>query len=97
MKDGRFLGCVSGLTNSDKWFYISDLWLEKECRGKGIGAMLVKRLEDTLSGIGVKYIYTWTAGYEAPPFYTKQGYQIFCEQENFFPTGHSRFGLRKNL
>lgn len=95
--DGRFVGCISGLTSSDTWFYITDLWLEKEYRGRGTGAELIFKLENKLRGLGIKHVYTWTAGYETPPFYLRQGYAIFCEQENFFPTGHSRLGFKKTL
>ncbi|UHG93837.1 GNAT family N-acetyltransferase [Spirosoma oryzicola] len=93
----RFVGCISGLTNSDTWFYITDLWLEKPYRGRGTGGTLMNLLEHKLRQLGIQYVYTWTAGYEAPPFYLKQGYEIFCEQENFYPTGHSRVGFRKSL
>ena len=47
--------------------------------------------------LGVDRIYTWTAGFEAPAFYAKNAYEVFGELENYYPTGHSRIGLRKIL
>ena len=91
-----FIGSVSGLQDG-KWFYITDLWLEKPYRKQGYGAALLRKLEEKAKQQGVKHIWTWTAGYEAAPFYQKQGYAIFCEFEEYYPTGHSRIGLRKQL
>lgn len=95
--DGEaFIGSVSGL-HYGKWFYITDLWLEKPYRKQGYGAALLRKLEEKAKQEGVTHIWTWTAGYEAAPFYQKQGYTIFCEFEDYYPTGHSRIGLRKQL
>lgn len=95
--DGEiFIGCVSGLQYG-QWFYITDLWLEKAYRKRGLGAKLLQYIEMKAKREGVKHIWTWTAGYEAAPFYIKQGYAIFCELEAYYSTGHSRFGVRKLL
>jgi GNAT superfamily N-acetyltransferase len=91
-----FIGSVSGL-HYGKWFYLTDLWLEKPYRKQGYGAALLRKMEEKAKQQGVKHIWTWTAGYEAAPFYQKQGYTIFCEFEDYYPTGHSRIGLRKQL
>lgn len=96
MADQIFVGGISGLQYFN-WFYITDLWLEKPYRKKGIGAELIHKLENGLVFAGVKNIYTWTAGYKAAPFYQKQGYKIFCELENYYPGGYNRIGLWKTL
>ena len=46
-----------------------------------LGSKLLKILEEQVLEIGVNCIWTWTAGYEAPKFYQKQGYEIFAEME----------------
>ena len=95
--DGEcFIGCASGLTDN-KWFYLSDLWIEKAYRRQGLGKALLEKLERRISQDGILNIYTWTAEFEAPLFYQKQGYTIFVNLENYFATGHSRIGLRKTL
>jgi GNAT superfamily N-acetyltransferase len=97
--DGEaFIGCSSGLANDAcQWFYLTDLFVEKAYRGRGLGAVLLRTLEDKVCGLGMKHIWTWTAGYEAPGFYRKQGYTVFCEMEGWYASGHSRVGLWKNL
>ncbi len=97
-----FIGCASGLTykNGDTyngWFYLTDLFVEKAHRGQGLGAELLRRLEDRVAALGVTNFWTITAGYEAPGFYQKQDYQIVFEQENWYATGHSRVALQKTL
>jgi GNAT superfamily N-acetyltransferase len=97
-----FIGCASGLAYKNGeafsgWFYLTDLYVEKAYRRQGIGARLLRALEDLVQAQGVSKIYTWTAGYEGPAFYQQQGYTVFTEQENWYSNGHSRIGLRKNL
>ena len=58
---------------------------------------LLNLLEEKVKTIGIKYIWTWTASYEAETFYLKQGYKIFTRFEDYFPNNHSRVGLIKKL
>ncbi len=100
LEEGNFIGCACGSTNgfSDKhWFYLEELFLEKAYRRQGLGAEILKKLEEKAAALGVESIYTWTAGYEAPGFYKRQGYEVFCETKNWYLSGHSRVGLRKAL
>ena len=97
-----FTGCTSGLAyiNGDRysgWFYLTDLFVEKEYRFQNLGSRLLKSMEEKIIKVGVNRIYTWTAGYEAPKFYQKLGYKIFAEMEHWYSEGYSRIGLRKNL
>jgi GNAT superfamily N-acetyltransferase len=103
-ENGTFVGCSSGLAYKQmpsgtysNWFYLSDLFVEKPYRGQGVGARLLQLLEARIAAQGVLYIWTWTAGYEAPGFYKKQGYEVFTEMENWYASGHSRVGLKKKL
>ena len=101
--DGEDLvGCSSGIVyrktdGYSNWFYLTDLFIEKDHRGKGLGSELLRKLEEKAAALGVGRIWTWTAGYEAPDFYQKQGYTIFCEMDNWYSSGHSRIGLKKTL
>jgi GNAT superfamily N-acetyltransferase len=98
----HFIGCSSGLATKsgysyNGWFYLTDLYVEKLYRRNGYGKALLGKLEDKIRGLGIRNIWTWTAGYEAPAFYKKQGYDIFAEFKAWYATGHSRFGLWKCL
>jgi GNAT superfamily N-acetyltransferase len=102
--NGNFIGCSSGLAYQQmpsgvysNYFYLSDLFVEKPYRGQGIGVRLLRALEERITPLGITHIWTWTAGYEAPSFYKKQGYEVFTEMENWYASGHSRVGLKKSL
>jgi ribosomal protein S18 acetylase RimI-like enzyme len=97
-----FIGCASGLAykNGDDyngWFYLTDLFVEKAYRRQGLGAALLSKLEARIAARGIRHIWTMTAGYEAPGFYRKQGYEVIFEHENWYATGHSQVGLQKRL
>lgn len=100
--NAKFVGCSSGLAQKINnqyaaYFYLSDLLVEKEYRKQGLGKKLLDLLEEKIKLLGIKYIWTWTADYEASTFYQKQGYQIFATFNNFYLSGHSRVGLIKNF
>jgi GNAT superfamily N-acetyltransferase len=67
MDGDKFIGRASGLMDRN-WFFLSDLWLEKEYRGHGTGSKLLQKLEAKVFELGIARIYTWTAGFEAPLF-----------------------------
>jgi GNAT superfamily N-acetyltransferase len=73
------------------------LFVEKKYRSQGIGSKLLKSLEEKILGLGIHMIWTWTAGYEGPEFYKKQGYHIFAEMEDWYSSGESRVGLMKEI
>lgn len=100
--DHMFIGCSSGLAEKDgntygKYFYLSDLFVEKEYRKQGLGKKLLFMLEEKIKPLGIQFVWTWTAGYEAPGFYKKHGYTVFFSFENYYPSGHARVGLIKTL
>jgi GNAT superfamily N-acetyltransferase len=94
--------CSSGLAYKNEkkfnnWFQLTDLFVERNYRGKGLGKILIKKLEEKLISLGIHNIWTWTDGYGALGFYEKQGYEEFYEFEKYYITGHSRVGLVKYL
>lgn len=102
LNGNTFIGCSSGLAykNGRKysgWFFLTDLFVEKAYRSKGLGSQLLKSIEDQASSLGVKYIWLWTSGDQALRFYQRQAYDKFTEMENWYSDGSSRVGLRKNL
>ena len=102
IENDRFVGASSGLAQKlengyGKYFYLSDLLVEKEYRKQGHGGKLLKLLENEMRKLKIEYIWTWTAEYEAQSFYIKKGYEIFVEFKEFYVSGHSRVGLIKKL
>ena len=80
-----------------KYFYLSDLLVEKEYRKRGFGKKLLELLEKKIQSLGIENIWTWTAEYEAETFYIKQGYKPFVRFEGLYSSGHARVGLIKKL
>lgn len=101
--DGEaFIGCASGLAyisaeGYSRWFYLSDLYVEEPYRGRGVGWSLLRLLEMRVAALGIERMWTWTAGYEAPGFYRRHGYEVFAEMERWYARGESRYGLWKRL
>lgn len=96
-EDGEVIGYVSGLTNH-KWFTLTDLWVDENHRRKGLGAQLLKMIEEKVKSIGIEHVYTWTSGFNNPKFYEKQGYKAFTVLEDFFEVkGYHHIGYRKEL
>jgi len=102
LKGDTFIGCSSGLAyknggNYSGWFFLTDLFVEKEYRSKGLGAKLLKSIEEQAVAVGLKHIWLWTSGEKALRFYERYDYKRFTEMENWYSDGSSRVGLRKNL
>ncbi|MFH1971448.1 MAG: GNAT family N-acetyltransferase [Patescibacteria group bacterium] len=100
--NGKFVGCSSGLAQKtdngyNKYFFLTDLLVEKKYRKKGYGKRLLSLLEEKIKKLGITYIWTWTADYEASGFYLKQGYKVFTSFEDWYSSGHARVGLKKRL
>lgn len=102
LNEDRLVGCSSGLAHKNGgkysgWFFLTDLFIEKEFRNKGIGSDLLKELEEFIRTVGVKNIWLWTSGPSTLRFYYRHGYTQFVEMENWYSDGSSRIGLRKPL
>lgn len=98
----KFVGASSGLAYKynnryGNYFYLSDLLVKKEYRKHGYGKKLLKLLEEKIKILGITYIWTWTATYEAEKFYFNQGYEVFVRFEDFYPSGYARLGIVKKL
>ncbi len=98
----RLIGCSSGLAhiNGEKysgWFFLSDLFIEKEFRNQGIGSDLLIKLEEKIRTAGVQNIWLRTSGDPTLKFYSRHGYKPFAEMENWYSDGSSRIGLKKTI
>ena len=74
MDEDLFVGCASGLTNDNgQWLTLTNLFIEQPYRGQGVGAMMLAKLEEKAASLGVRSMLRWTAAYETPGFYKRQG------------------------
>ena len=75
---------------------LQQLWVDEALRRRGIGALLMQRVEATAIERGCRPIYLDTFSFQAPEFYYGLGYEIACRLDGF-PHGGSKFILRKAL
>ena len=75
---------------------LQQLWVDEALRRRGIGALLMQRVEATAIERGCRLIYLDTFSFQAPEFYYGLGYEIACQLDGF-PNGGSKFILRKAL
>jgi len=75
---------------------LQQLWVDEALRRRGIGALLVQRVEATAIERGCRLIYLATFSFQAPEFYYGLGYEVACRLDGF-PDGGSKFILRKAL
>ena len=94
--DGELAGGIVASTWGG-WLAIDLVWVREEQRGTGLGSDLLQRIEerarDERGCIGVR-LDTW--GFQAKPFYEKQGYTLFGVLEDH-PPGETEYQLFKRL
>ena len=71
-------GCIGNIETyfSGDHYYLKELFVDPQGQGKGIGQLVMKRVKDELTGMGVPMISLYTMN-EGPQytFYDKQGFQ----------------------
>lgn len=75
---------------------ITQLWVDKKIRGRGIGRMLLKEAEVEAKSKGCRTILVRSYSFQAPHFYEKHGYTAE-HIINEFPGGHSYHILTKEI
>lgn len=97
VKDGhKVVGGITAILYCWKCLYIDVLWVEEEYRHQGLGAQLLKKVEEVAIKSGCHLSHLDTFDFQAKAFYLKNDYEIFGELKNC-PPGHSRFYLKKIL
>lgn len=93
--DGQLVGGIQALVNWN-WLHICLAWLDEDYRRQGLGSELLTRIEQAGIEQGCSQAHLDTFSYQARPFYEKHGYELFGQLDDY-PTGHSRYFMRKNL
>ena len=95
-EDGNIIsGCVLGISDWDI-AYLDLLWVDERCRGRGMGAALVRAVEGEARERNCPLIYLATHDFQGKPFYEKQGYKLCGTNENW-PKGHCNHIMMKRL
>lgn len=71
-EDGVVVGALFGLTDFAYWLYVTDLGVDREYEGQGIGSRLMKMAHDKAGGEKDIAVYL-IANENAIPFYEKLG------------------------
>ena len=80
-KSGELLGALQGYSAFSE-IYIDDLWVDSSQRGKGIGRILMTKLEENFTGKGFNNINLVTSAFQAVEFYKKCGYEVEFFRKN---------------
>lgn len=75
--------------------YVEILWVDDKCRGSGVGAALLREVEEYARQHACILCHLETLDFQAKDFYLKQGYSVFGTLEG--PPGHERYFMKKNL
>ncbi len=79
-----------------EWLEIDFLIVEERERTTGLGSKLLKDAETFALQHQCRMSFLTTFGFQARPFYEKNGYHVVYEQKNYPRTG-SKFYLEKHL
>ncbi len=71
-EDGRIVGALFGLTDYAYWLYVTDLGVDRDYEGRGIGRQLMKMAHEKAGGEKDIAVYL-VANENAVPFYEKLG------------------------
>lgn len=79
-----------------KCVVITVLFVEEQHRHKGLGSLLLNKIEAEAKTAGVSLIHLDTFDFQAKDFYLKNGYEIFAVLDHC-PPGHKRYYMKKTL
>lgn len=88
--DGKVVAGADGCMTAFKIFYLSTLYVEEAHRRQGIGAQLLRRVEEEARALGATIIRVDTFDWQGADFYPTQGYErvgyYASEQDGFAET-----------
>ena len=79
-----------------KCLAINVLFVDEHHRHKGLGSLLLNKVETEAATLGARLIHLDTFDFQAKDFYLKYGYEIFGVLEDC-PPGYNRYYMRKYL
>ena len=94
-ENGDVIGGILGGTYWG-WMYIDILWVQEDCRHKGIGSKLLTEAEKEAVRRGCHHVHLDTMSWQAPDFYKKHGYEVIGVLPDI-PSGNQKYLLMKAL
>ncbi|GEM_PF-1198914 len=79
------------------WIHIDYLWVDYPHRERGLGRILLQKVEDEAIKRGCVGLHLTTISFQAPDFYEKCGFSILAELQDFPQKGYSRLYMVKRL
>ena len=76
--------------------YVDSLFVEENHRNKGLGSMLLQKVEKEAKTIGATLSNLNSFAFQARDFYIKHGYEVFGHFSDH-PKGHTVYFLKKIL
>ena len=89
-------GCTGRVERVWRWLTIDTMWVDEGVRGRGLGAALLRAIEDEGRQLGCEWADVTTFDFQAPDFYRKAGYEEYGVKRDY-PPGHTNFFFRKDL
>lgn len=93
---GTILAGIRSCFYLEKCVVITVLFVEEQHRHKGLGSLLLNKIETEAKAAGVSLIHLDTFDFQAKDFYLKNGYEIFAVLDNC-PPSHKRYYMKKTL
>ncbi len=96
---GRIAGYVTGALNDDGTGHVMSLAVHPQFRGKGVGSMLLKTIEEAFKSDGVRRVYLEVApsNKEALNLYRKFNYKMYGMKTRYYPDGSDAYVMVKEL
>ena len=92
-EDGLIVGVLFGLTDYAYWLYVTDLGVDREYEGHGIGKQLMKMAHDKAGGEKDIAMYL-IANENAIPFYEKLGMKKADDVMQYNPIEWTKFTVQ---
>ena len=98
LRDPENDAVIGGLwgTSALGWTYVDLLVVPEGLRGQGVGRKLLQKAEEIARKRGCFGMWLYTATFQAPGFYEKQGFKAFGHIPDYAP-GHENIYYSKRL
>jgi GNAT superfamily N-acetyltransferase len=93
---GKIVAGINAVIYNWNILYIAILFVNESHRGKKLGSILLRKVENDAKTMGAALAHLDTFDFQAKDFYIKHGYEIFGVLEDC-PPNHKRYYLKKTL